>query len=313
MFSSGEHGNYARMAPAWRTLDEAGVELALVGHDHDYERFAPQTSTGAPDPGGLTQIVVGTGGRHLRPFASPTAPNSVVRNSDTLGLFEMTLGTEGLAYRFVPEPNKTFADSGAITCDATPADTAPPETTIASGPAGTTQTPSATFSFASDDPAATYQCSLDGAAFAACASPKGYSSLPSGTHAFRVRAVDPAGNTDASPASRSWAVAKPSLPPGCTIAGTAAGETIYGTSSRDVICGLGGDDTVRAGAGNDSVKGGTGNDRISGGPGSDNLYGEGGTDALDTRDGVRANDLADGGTARDACATNAGDRARSCP
>lgn len=311
VFSSGEHGNDPRMAPAWKTLDEAGVELALVGHDHDYERFAPQTSTGAPDPNGLTQIVVGTGGRHLRPFAT-LRPNSVARNSDTLGLFRMTLRPDGLDYAFVPEPGKTFADSGAISCDPAPSDAALPETTITSGPAGTTTERSATFSFASDAGAASFECSLDGTAFAACASPKGYSALAAGTHTFRVRAVDPAGNRDASPASRSWTVTPPP-PPGCTIGGTPAGETIYGTSSRDVICGLGGNDTIRAGGGNDAVRGGSGSDRIVGGAGSDKLYGEGGNDTLSTTDGVRSNDLADGGSGRDTCTTNPGDTRRSCP
>ena len=170
VFSSGEHGNDGRMAPAWKALDEAGAELALVGHDHDYERFAPQTSTGTTDPNGLTQIVVGTGGRHLRPFAASIRPNSAVRNSNTLGLFEMTLRSGALDYRFIPEPGKTFTDSGTISCDAPPTDAMPPETTFTSGPTGTTTTSSATFAFASDDGAAAFECSLDGLAFVTCAS-----------------------------------------------------------------------------------------------------------------------------------------------
>ena len=311
VFSSGPHGNDARMQPAWKTLDEAGVELALVGHDHDYERFVPQTSTGVADPNGLPQIVVGTGGRQLRPFAT-VRPNSAARNSDTLGLFEMTLGADRLDYRFIPEPGKTFSDSGAVTCDPPPpADATPPETTITSGPAGTTTTPSATFSFVSDDAGATFECSLDGAVYSPCASPKGYTSLADGTHEFRVRAVDAAGNRDASPAGRSWTVRTSA--PGCTIAGTPRSDTLYGTGARDVICGLAGDDTIRAGAGDDTVKGGLGNDKIVGSAGSDKLYGEGGADTLNTADGVRSNDLADGGAGKDTCTTSGGDRKRSCP
>ena len=187
VFGSGEHGNDARMAPARKTLDETGVEIALVGHDHDHERVAPQTSTGTRDPNGLTQVVVGAGGRHLRPFASSIRANSLlVRNSSILGLFEMKLRTGGLDYAFVPEPGRTFTDSGTITCDAPPpTDDVPPETTITSGPSGTTTTSSATFSFASDDGGAAFECSLAGAAFAACASPKGYASLSADTHGFR--------------------------------------------------------------------------------------------------------------------------------
>jgi large repetitive protein len=52
----------------------------------------------------------------------------------------------------------------------------------------------------------TFQCSRDGASFAACTSPKSYSSLSQGNHTFQVRAIDNAGNVDPTPASRSWFV-----------------------------------------------------------------------------------------------------------
>jgi hypothetical protein len=84
-----------------------------------------------------------------------------------------------------------------------------PETFIASaGPSGVVTSTSASFSFSSSETNATFECSLDGAAFGSCTSPKSYSALPSGHHSFRVRATDAAGNTEATPASRTWTVLK---------------------------------------------------------------------------------------------------------
>jgi hypothetical protein len=85
-------------------------------------------------------------------------------------------------------------------------DTRAPATTIDSGPSGTVSGTNATFAFSSNEAAATFECSLDGAAFAACVSPKTFSNLAVGDHTLRVRAKDAAGNVDASPAVRSWKV-----------------------------------------------------------------------------------------------------------
>ena len=81
-----------------------------------------------------------------------------------------------------------------------------PETTITSGPTGTVNTPSATFAFTASEADATFQCRLDGGAYASCTSPKSYQDLASGSHTFDVRAIDPAGNIDATPATRTWTV-----------------------------------------------------------------------------------------------------------
>ena len=85
-------------------------------------------------------------------------------------------------------------------------DSIPPQTTITAGPSTITKGTSASFSFVSNETGSTFQCSLDGAAFSACASPKGYTGLKNGSHTFRVRAIDGAGNADATPAIRTWTV-----------------------------------------------------------------------------------------------------------
>jgi hypothetical protein len=92
-------------------------------------------------------------------------------------------------------------------------DTTPPETSISSGPSGTTASTSASFSFASTESGSSFECKLDSGSFAACASPKAYSTLSSGAHTFSVRASDAAGNVDPSPATRSWTVEASSPPP----------------------------------------------------------------------------------------------------
>jgi hypothetical protein len=53
VFSSGEHGSNPKMAATWKQLDEAGVDVVLTGHEHSYERFAPQNHEGAADPNGI--------------------------------------------------------------------------------------------------------------------------------------------------------------------------------------------------------------------------------------------------------------------
>jgi hypothetical protein len=86
-------------------------------------------------------------------------------------------------------------------------DVTPPETVIDSGPSGTVASSSASFTFSSSESPSTFACSLDGAAFSACTSPREYTGLAGGSHTFRVQASDAAGNTDTSPASRTWTVA----------------------------------------------------------------------------------------------------------
>jgi calcineurin-like phosphoesterase family protein len=114
-FSSGEHGDIATVAPFWRVLYDAGADVVVDGHDHDYERFAPQDPNGrADDARGLREFVVGTGGAELRPFLAPR-PNSVVRAAGSYGVIRFVLHPTGYEWHFITTDGQ-FGDSGAGTC-----------------------------------------------------------------------------------------------------------------------------------------------------------------------------------------------------
>ncbi len=113
-------------------------------------------------------------------------------------------GAEVLAGSNPLDPNSTPAGPPAPTPP--PADTTPPETTISSGPSATTTSTAASFAFAASESGSTFQCSFDSSTWGSCVSPKAYSGLAVGSHTFAVKATDAAGNTDATPATRSWTV-----------------------------------------------------------------------------------------------------------
>ena len=100
-FSSGEHGDSGAVRSFWDELYAADAELVLVGHDHDYERFAPQAPDGSPDDArGVVEIVVGTGGGDLEAFRE-ARPNSLVRFDDAHGVLALTLGAGSWSSRFI--------------------------------------------------------------------------------------------------------------------------------------------------------------------------------------------------------------------
>lgn len=119
-FSSGAHGNDATYDTFWRELYKAGADVVLVGHDHDYERFAPQDPDAKADPSyGIRQFVVGTGGRETRAFATIRA-NSESRSHNDLGVLKLVLRPDGYDWEFLPVPGGTFNDQGSASCHNAP-------------------------------------------------------------------------------------------------------------------------------------------------------------------------------------------------
>jgi acid phosphatase type 7 len=124
LFSSGtEHGGDDAMRPTWQLLYQAGADVVLSGHEHNYERFAPQDPSGEPDPKhGIREFVVGTGGASHYPFGQ-SLPTSEIRNADTYGVLALTLRPTGYDWTFVPADSvgggpdgKAFTDSGSAAC-----------------------------------------------------------------------------------------------------------------------------------------------------------------------------------------------------
>lgn len=104
------------MSAFWTLLYGAGADLVLSGHEHNYERFAPQDPGGRLDTSrGIVQIVVGVGGRGLYPFGTPK-PNSLVRHSTTFGVLKLTLRPTSYGFEFRPIAGSTFSDSGTTNC-----------------------------------------------------------------------------------------------------------------------------------------------------------------------------------------------------
>jgi chitodextrinase len=116
-WSSGTtHGSNSSWSAVWNDLYAAGADLVLNGHEHNYERFAPQNPGGAADPNGIREIVAGTGGvSHGYPFGTPL-PNSEVRNDSTWGVLKLTLHSSSYEWQFIPIPGSTFTDSGTTNC-----------------------------------------------------------------------------------------------------------------------------------------------------------------------------------------------------
>jgi hypothetical protein len=210
-FSSGDHGNSTSVAPLWSALYEAGADVVLNGHDHDYERFALQNPSGQADPDhGIREFVAGTGGGALTLFKD-IKPTSEKRIANTNGVLKMTLHPESYDWEFVTAPNGTVADSGSGTCHGAPptSDTTapavqPPVQALPTGATlGTSAVPTKISWSASDDSGVagyTLQRSVDGGSFQAVSLPtatttKTLQLLPGSTYQFRVSATDSVGNT----------------------------------------------------------------------------------------------------------------------
>lgn len=116
VFSSGPHGNDPAMRDVWKVLYDAGTDLVLNGHDHLYERFAPQDDKGKADPDrGIREFIVGTGGGGVYKMG-PVAKNSEVRDNTAYGILKLTLSPGRYAWEFVPAAGGRFHDSGTATC-----------------------------------------------------------------------------------------------------------------------------------------------------------------------------------------------------
>ena len=234
-------GNYTFQV---RAVDWSGNVSSIQAWEWTVDKVAPETS--------LTSGPSGT-------VASTSAQFEF--NSNESGSFTCSLDAVQVscgspkAYSGLAQGSHTFtvaARDVAGNVDASPAtrtwtvDTTPPDTTIDSGPGqgSSTQSTSATFTFSSNE-AGTFECAVDGGAFAACTSPYSLSGLAVGSHTFSVRAVDAVGNADPSAATRTWVV---TAPPNTGGGGTTGGDSTGGDSTGGDSTGGGGTTSTPAGS-----------------------------------------------------------------
>jgi hypothetical protein len=112
---------WTAMQTLWQDLYDAGADVVLNGHIHQYERLAPQTPQGVPDPAyGIRQFVVGTGGKSLQAVSATPLPTSEASSGSTFGVLLMTLHPDGYDWKFVPINRRGFTDAGSGTCHGAP-------------------------------------------------------------------------------------------------------------------------------------------------------------------------------------------------
>ncbi|WP_251020815.1 discoidin domain-containing protein [Streptomyces sp. ISL-98] len=116
LFSSGSHGNVPVSKPVWKLLEGADAELVLSGHDHHYERFAPQTSDGAADPNGIVQILGGAGGKDLYGEGDTIQENSAKRIWDKFGVVKLDFTDTGFRSQFVETDGTVLDTSPTYSC-----------------------------------------------------------------------------------------------------------------------------------------------------------------------------------------------------
>lgn len=120
LFVSGAVDN-PQVRPLWQDLYNAGAELVISGHEHHYERFAPLTPAGKPDPqNGIREIIVATGGAILEDPKGPQIANSEAIIAGEYGIIMLDLDPTSYAWQFIPagpgDPSTLKADSGHETC-----------------------------------------------------------------------------------------------------------------------------------------------------------------------------------------------------
>jgi hypothetical protein len=112
--SSGPNGLSGHVRDTWQLLNEHGVELAISGHDHFYERFAPQTEDYRYDGHGIRQFVVGTGGAPLyRPAGRGPNTEAVV---EAFGALKLTLHPSSYDWEFIEASSSRTIDQGSAPC-----------------------------------------------------------------------------------------------------------------------------------------------------------------------------------------------------
>ena len=114
--AGGKHGSHAFVAPFWDALYDAGADVVLSGHEHNYQRLAPMYPSGESDPDrGIREFVVGTGG--AEPYElGQELPTTEAQQSGTYGVLRLVLFDGGYDWEFKPAGDTDFEDRGSGRC-----------------------------------------------------------------------------------------------------------------------------------------------------------------------------------------------------
>jgi hypothetical protein len=241
LFSSG--GRAATNSKSfWQLLYNYDADLILTGHDHIYERFAPQDPTGAKDLAkGIREFVIGTGGSDHTSIPGAIAKNSELINNTTFGVLKLALHSTSYDWTFVSEAGATFTDSGTQQCHQNVPDTTPPSApkSLAATAVAWNQV-SLTWTASTDNVGVTsYQIFRNGTQIGtATKSPYAdKTTQASTTYNYTIKAVDAAGNV--SGVSNTASVTTPVAPSTLTFTPTADAyvrsdfpTTNYGTDTQ---------------------------------------------------------------------------------
>ena len=201
-FSSGSsHGSISAMRDLYDIFDSHDGDLFLSGHDHNYERFAPQDALGNATPRAPRQFVVGTGGASLREMGD-IQPNSVTSAGGVYGVLALTLHEGSYDWEFVPAAGYAYTDVGSASCIGTAEDPVnqPPQVSITAPADGASFPTGAPIGFSGNasDPedgslgaAIAWTSNRDGAIGSGASFTT--SALSVGTHAIQASVEDSAG------------------------------------------------------------------------------------------------------------------------
>ncbi|MSQ58628.1 MAG: hypothetical protein EXR36_03020 [Betaproteobacteria bacterium] len=115
-FTYGWHGNNNKLRNLWSILHDAVADVALSGHDHDYERLAPLNKEGQLDAAhGIRQFVAGTGGAMLGPYLYPH-PHSEAKVGGSFGVMRLALRAGEYEWAFMAVNDGNVLDQGKAVC-----------------------------------------------------------------------------------------------------------------------------------------------------------------------------------------------------